>query len=264
MPKLLFILLLIYASSALGQTRTNFQLPKINPVISAQLTTAKGWINNPEGQWISRPNRIPYFIENQHKILIDYERHGLGMDNFIFYQLRKINIYDSTWYILIKKYKDGYYRYPTIKKGWIPSNSYYFFVFGSDELKKLDSIQDGKRNRIVLAPFTQGALEFSNDATFLKDLEKEIAKQLKDETYTEGELIFHIAPYKNKNIVQFQIYGWNDRLSYPPSVLVEHKGKEKIGDYTHDTAEIYNTDSLFDHCYFETDYKSFSNFIKFK
>src|SRR5215813_3084491 len=112
------IFLFVLSSHILySQDRVNKPLPKISKVIQKQLTTATGWMLNPEGQWVSRKNRIPYFIENKSKILIDYETYGLGMDNFVFFQLRDVKISDSTYYVLIKKYRDGYYRYRSIQKG---------------------------------------------------------------------------------------------------------------------------------------------------
>lgn len=105
---ILTLLLSMSISNLFSQERVNKPVPTIGAKVNSQLTKSTGWTLNPEGQWISRSNRIPAFIENEFKTLIDYEKDGLGLDNFISYQMRDIKIQDSTYAILIKKYKDGY------------------------------------------------------------------------------------------------------------------------------------------------------------
>ena len=112
---MLTLVICIITIITFGQTRTNVVLPKINAQVNSQLSKAKGWMLNPEGQWISRQNRIPVCLENQFKTLIDYEKNQMGLDNFISYQFRNIKIKDSTYLILIKKYKVGEYKYFEIK-----------------------------------------------------------------------------------------------------------------------------------------------------
>ncbi len=108
-------------SAVYSQDRVNKKLPKISSQIFGTLTSATGWLNNPEGQWIFRKNRIVKNLNNSFKSIIDYEENGLGIDNFIFYQLRKILINDTSYYILIKKSNSGYYRYATIREDWTPT-----------------------------------------------------------------------------------------------------------------------------------------------
>ena len=126
----------------LAQDRTNKNLPKISIATKGQLIKAIGWTLNPEGQWISRQNRIPVFLENEFKSLIDYERDGLGIDNFISYQLKEIKIGDKTYSILIKKYKDGEFKYPSIKEGWMNYTRLCYYVFETTELEKLNFLKN--------------------------------------------------------------------------------------------------------------------------
>ncbi len=75
----------------------------------------------------------------------------------------------------------------------------------------------------------------------------------------KSTLIFHIAPYKEKNIVQFQIYTSYSKYKIIGGIITEHKAKG--GEYSWSTKQVYLTDELFDHCYYETDYANFTNFL---
>jgi len=238
-----------------SQERINKPIPTIGTQIKGQLSKSTGWMLNPEGQWVYRSNRIPSFIENEFKTLIDYESDGLGFDNFISYQIRDIKIQDSTYSILIKKYKDGYYTYPSINKGWTAYNSVQFYVFNKAELSKLDNVVNDTINLIKIKVLSSNSITWINNETFISDIQKEIVKQNilpeNSNEETEDYLVFQIAPYKTKNIVQFQIYS-----SYGKSIggiIEEHKVKG---------SQIYLSKDLFKYCYYEVDYLTFNNFIK--
>ncbi len=262
---ILIILSLLFTQTFFSQERVNKSIPIIGTKINSQLTKATGWLLNPEGQWISRTNKIPSFIENQYKILIDFEFNGLGIDNFISYQLRDVKIQDSTYAILIKKYKDGYFKYSSIKEGWTAYNSVDYYVFDKKELSKLDSIRNDTINLVRINVLYSKSIEWINNATYISDIQKEILKQVeetKSKYNAENSLIFHIAPYRKKNIVQFQIYssyGSNDLIN---GVFSEYKVTDPNGKYSWDTKKIYLTDELFKYCYFETDVLTFNNFLK--
>ena len=186
-------------SNLFSQERVNKPVPTIGAKVNSQLTKSTGWTLNPEGQWISRSNRIPAFIENEFKTLIDYEKDGLGLDNFISYQMRDIKIQDSTYAILIKKYKDGYYKYETINEGWTAYNSVEYYVFSKHELKKLDSIKVDSINLVKIDIIYSNSITWINNETYISDIQKDIVKQIDEKKETvekENYLIFHIAPYK--------------------------------------------------------------------
>ena len=252
-------ILMINSMSLFSQDRVCKPIPIIGNQIKGQLTKSTGWLLNPESQWVSRPNRIPSFMENKYKILIDYEYEGLGIDNFISYQIRDIKIQDKVYSILIKKYKDGYYKYFSIKKGWTNYNSVIFYVFNKTELSKLDDIVNDSINLIKLNVLYSKSITWINNKTYISDIQKEIIKQIdekKGDKEIEDYLILHIAPYKTKNIVQFQIY--SDYIDIG-GVIKEHKVKDENGKYSW---EIYLSKDLFKYCYYEVDYLTFNNFIK--
>jgi hypothetical protein len=248
-----------------SQERVSKPIPIIGAKVKGQLTKSTGWLLNPESQWVSRPNKIPSFIENQYKTLIDYEYDGLGFDNFISYQIRDVKIQDSTYSILIKKFKDGYYKYSSIKEGWTNFNSVLFYVFNKNELRKLDDVVNDSINMIKINVLYSNNITWINNETYISDIQKEIVRQ-NDEKKSDKEieecLVFHIAPYKTKNIVQFQIYSSNIKYNIIGGIIKEHMIKDENGKYSYNEKQIYLSKDLFKYCYYEVDYLTFNNFIK--
>jgi hypothetical protein len=262
---ILTLIISLSFSNLFSQERVNKPIPTISTKINSQLTKSTGWTLNPEGQWVSRSNRIPAFIENEFKTLIDYEKDGLGLDNFISFQIRDIKIQDSSYAILIKKFKDGYYKYETINEGWTAYNSVEYYVFSKQELKKLDSIKIDSINLIKIDILYSNNVTWINNETYISDIQKDIVKQIEEKKETaekENYLIFHIAPYKSKNKVQYQIYSSYSKYNIIGGIMSEHKVKDENGKYSWDQKQIYLTNDLFKHCYFETDLLTFNSFLK--
>lgn len=272
MKKIILILTLIFNVQLFSQERVSDVTPKISSTVNSSLNKATGWLFNPEGQWVSRDNRIPAFLSNDVKSLIDIGENGLGIDNFISYEFRDIIIKDSTYCILIKKHKDGNYKYSSLKEGWYEYTTVVFYVFRKNELDKLNQIKNDSINLISIDVLYSNNMQFINTATYLTDISKEILRQSK-ETKTENsnnKLFFHIAPYKSKKLVQFNIYSSYSSYKIIGGIIQELKCNEsiqdgykrlKLGDTS--TKTYYMTNELFNHCYFETDYLTFSKFINF-
>lgn len=250
-----------------SQERISKPIPVIGTQIKGQLVKSTGWLLNPEGQWISRPNRIPSYLDNNFKTLLDYEYEGLGIDNFISYQIRDIKIKDSTYSILIKRYKDGYYKYSAIKEGWYNYNSVVFYVFSKNEWVKLDRIVNDSINLIKVNYLYSNSIDWINNETYISDIQKEIVKEIdKKGDNEEGAkfIIFHVAPYKKKNIVQFQIYSSYSKYNIIGGIIKEHEVQDENGKYSFDKKKLYLTNDLFKYCYYEIDFTTFNNFITIK
>lgn len=269
MNKILFCLLLL-PNLIFSQIRENKKLPTISSTSIGSLNKAKGWLYNPEGQWVWRQNRIPYFLPNSEKQFIDVEDYGLGVDNFISYEFRDIKIKDSTYILFIKKYKDGDYKYETIQKGWRNYNSIEYYVVSKSEFQKLALLKDGSVNLIKMWILYHSQLKWTNLETYITDIQKAIANDV-DKFVDFGNtfyLTFHIAPYKSKNVVQFQIYTLYSKYDVVGGIISELKDEDAvIGEMNKimdvDSQKIYAKDKLFKHCYYEVDFTTFIKFIKF-
>src|SRR5690242_10631030 len=104
-----FILLLL-SLSLHAHDRVNKPLPTLGDTIG-YLDSAKGWRLYTDGQWASKPNRIPLNAS-------DDGESGIGADNFYYFLLQELKVGDSTYCILFKPFKHGFYVYPSIHEGW--------------------------------------------------------------------------------------------------------------------------------------------------
>ncbi len=117
-----------------GQDRTVKLKANIATETISQLKIATGWMLNPDEDWISLKNTIPISIASEYNILLNHERKGLGTDNFKYYKLKELTFKDSSYYILIKQYRDGYYTYSSIEEDWNSLISHTVYIFAKSEL----------------------------------------------------------------------------------------------------------------------------------
>ena len=253
MKKLLLILLCV-PLIGLGQERTSQEIAKISKENLGELTESTGWMLNADKEWVSLKNTIPVGgLGSEDNDLLTYEDWGLGTDNFLFYQLRELEYNNKTYYILIKKYRDGWYEYPTIQEDWYKEKGILGYIFDKSELEKMKNIKDGESNMIEIQLIDYVDIEYESEYKSLELMTKKIDWNDKENKY---RLILHIAPYKDKNIVQFQVYATYSKYNIICGIIKEHKVRKE--DYS--MKDIYLSDELFKHCYFETTY---SNFIRF-
>lgn len=248
---ILILLAIIVSINIYSQERINVPLPKISYNPSSQLTFAKGWRLQKNGQWISRNNRIAEEVEPQFKILIDAGSTGLGTDNFISLQFHDLTYNGEKYKILIKKSRDGYYEYPSIFEGWTNTISYNYAVFDKDTLiSELSKIENGIVNTIHVKP-----LKLMKANTFGSSIFKFIASDLAENGFknsnepdNSSDMYFQIAPYKEKSIVQFIIY------DITKSLYGTYWGYRFLSGSTNES-DIKNI-------YYETSYEVFNRFIK--
>jgi len=217
-----------------GQERISRVKPSINSNILGKLNSATGWMLNPVGDWISKKNTIPVYLDPEFDVLLNHERNSLGIDNFVYYQLRELIYNDSTYFVLIKKFRSGSYSYPSIEKDWYTFYAYNAYVFNKNELLKFDSLKDSVPSSISINLIDNIYTEMKTDAEAISLFESKI----KFDNNNEDKLLIEVATYNNKNLVQFQIY-------------------TKYSTYD----MFLDNRSPFKHCYFETTLTSFKNFL---
>jgi len=256
MKKLLIrnTLLIILSSFSLtitvfSQDRTVTLKANISTETVSELKKAKGWMLNEDKEWVSLENTIPTSnLGSRYKSLLDYEEYGLGSDNFNYFKLKEISYKDSTYYVLIKQYRDGWYKYKNIRKGWRQYKSHLAYVFDKNELSKLKNINDSQINKIEIQLIDTHQVNYTAEDKAIELIQTKI--KLDKPLDKNFKLILHIAPYKEKNIVQFQIYiAYNKRIA---GINSSNSGKVK---------QYYLKDDLFKHFYYETDYSTFNKFL---
>jgi len=255
--KLIAMMLFVMVTTiSFGQTeRASIPLPRIATTPSMSLTKATGWGLHENGQWISKANKIPALTETVDEV-----------DNFVSYDFRDIRINDTLYTLFIKKYKTGWWTYPHIYSGWNSTIDGEFFVLKKSDIDSInitnDSINLIKIKALYWGGFDNVAYSRQwNETICINKIKTDITKQISEKKTCDMTLVLHIAPYKNKNIVRFQIYSlsgynsvWTVSNAYEP--------KDPNGKYSWDKLKIYGTNTLFDYCYYEIDYLTFSKFIK--
>lgn len=229
-----------------SQNRTNDKLPIITKT-NGILNTSIGWLKNSSGQWISSKNKIPQDLGENQKLLDNYEKYSLGIDNFRTLEIKDLKIGDSLYTILIKKYKDGFYTYSTIEKDWNNYNSYKYYVISKNEFKKIKDIKKDTLNNLYLDVIYQDDLKYINPKTFNDNvIMKSISKKIKEESTIDGygshKLALNISYFKVKNIVQFYFY---ESYVYNPNYV------KMYGNWKPEENDKY----------FETDILTFKQFI---
>ena len=233
-----------------SQDRTVTPKANITTETISELKKAKGWMLNEDKEWVSLKNTIPTSkLGSKYKSLLSYEDYGLGSDNFNYFKLKEISYKDSTYYVLIKQYRTGWYKYKNIREGWREYNSHLAYVFDKNELSKLNSINDNQINKVEIQLIDTHNVNYTTEDEAIELIQTKI--KLDKPLDKKSKLILHIAPYKEKNIVQFQIYnkGYNNRIG---GINSSNSGKVK---------QYYLKDDLFKHFYYETDYSTFNKFL---
>lgn len=237
------ILLIILFSGCLGfsQQRTNDPLPIISQN-NGKLTTAQGWLKNSSGQWISRKNKIIEDLGEYTKQLENYAEHSIGESNFIYFELKKVNLKGISYDLLVKKSKSGYYTYPAIQEDWNNEIICSYYIFQSDELEQIKKVKSDSLSTIYLDVKHRGFIGFVNDKTNINNsISKDIIKQIKSENNINASLssVLALNLYYNAKVVQFYFY---DRNRY-------------------DSGSI-STGNDYKDRYYETDVLNFNKFIK--
>lgn len=224
-----------------GQDRVDKKLPSVT--LTKSLSQSIGWNLSKSGQWKSRPNRIPKVdVDN---ILLDYESYGLGEDNFLSLQFGEIKIDEKPYHILTKKYKDGYYRYETIQKGWTPCLSVSYYVFDDEEYDKIRNIQFDSKNYIEVKPLCSNDIRLTiTNENMLYQIKKDIMEQKADNfesvLTSDNKLGLMIYPISKQSKVRFKM-----------EIFGRYSDEESIGDFK----------KSFESSYFETSLVSFNSLI---
>ena len=175
MPRLFYILLLT-PFFAFSQERTDSELPKVIDTI-ATIKSAKGWMKNDIGKWVSKPNAIP--SENS--------EYNLTCVEFIEYSLLKISYKNENYFCLIHKEK-------------IETDFWVFNYFLKTKIASADTTIS-----LVFQPVCEGNIY--NTSNFKTSLINEIFKEFANENSLAqyDNLKIDVNLSKSKNYLRFFI-----------------------------------------------------------
>lgn len=175
MPRLFYILLLT-PFFAFSQERTNSDLPKIIDTV-ATLKSAKGWMKNDIGKWVSKPNAIP--VENS--------EYNFNCVDFVEYSLLKISYKNENYFCLIHKAQ-------------IETHFWVLTYFSKTKITSADTTIN-----LVFQPICEGNIY--NTSNFKTSLINEIFKEFAEENSIAqyDNLKIDINLSKSKNYLRFFI-----------------------------------------------------------
>lgn len=171
-------------------------------------------MKNSYSQWVSRPNRIAGDYVGDNAKYIDYQKQGLGIDNFILFQLNEMSYEGKKYLLFSRQSKSGYYKYPQVKEGWMFRDRVFFQVFNPDDFKAADSLKFDTLNTIAIPALYSNEYESStnNNATLAVNVKKAFDGA---RNYTPTCDLYILAkPVSDKQIVRFVIYNRPVGLDY--------------------------------------------------
>ncbi len=171
---LALIVVLICTGSVYTFEREAPALPTISEPL-AVLESATGWMRLPRGEWVSRENRIPKYLSSEFEYLQDSREYALGVDNFGWLQLREMQFAGQSYYLLLKQYRSGYYRYSNIREGWTYSHRLRVYVIDKAYLPSRITLQDRKAALVEIPVTAEFELRYRGNG-YLDDIIARIAE----------------------------------------------------------------------------------------
>jgi hypothetical protein len=221
------------------------------PVISEErsfLESAKGWMLQDNGEWISGKNKIPFkeFEANRSS----KDRYKLGKENFSLLQLREVVVNGQTYSIFIMRYRTGWYEFPILLKGWHNQEGLSFFVFKKSKLLQVlpDSVVYNKPMITNLEVVCEGTLLDYNKKTFLNTVAYQIQKAFVEKTIASHNLLIAVLPVRSsgQDLARFRLLNVvNRKKVYLPYM------------------DPGNVENMFRNSYYETDLGTFRSFIRY-
>lgn len=203
------ILLLLIPFFVLAQSveRKSASLPKISENYTI-LNSATGWTFTDESQWVSGENSLPYKDAKSNKYSLG--SYSFGRDNFIKYELRKVNIDTNSYIILLHYRKSGRYRYPAIRRDYYTFREVVWYVFDESKLKEIlpDDVKFNQAYFVDLDPKYTGVINDILDALSINSVERDIQKSINESfgIYRDKKISFAVFPviYKGEKYVRFR------------------------------------------------------------
>jgi hypothetical protein len=239
---------MLIAVSAYTQERVNAVLPRITKHL-AVLDNATGWILNPEDQWISRKNRIPAFLDPESSSLMDHEVYKLGTDNFISYHKKQIVVDGERHQLIYKLYRNGNYKYESIREGWYNYNSVKYYVVPDSALSFINTIDTGLQKFNIPVTIT-GQIEFLTGNVEANIIKSIAAKRTNEDEINHLKIVIKSLP--KKGLVRFLLYDEEDPNDHSFGFVVLSYSYPDLVDYDKTTLQRF---------YYECSLTAFKTFI---
>lgn len=261
--------LLLHSYSTVANERTNEQLPKIK-ITDKVISSSIGWLKNPEGQWVSRQNRIIANLPESRKEMIDSSQYGMGIDNFKFIQHYNLTLKNKEYDLVIKVVENGRFSSDSVYADWWPSYEYNYFILDKGALNEINLINNkasiNKYKAIYAGKFSNETL--INDVELPNYIQSEIKKVESDDYYSaykdsDKYLIINSYYYSKKDIVRFVLFrgckgGYINVFSTCGGFTRQTSSSDSPAYKKYD---YFFSKNMFDTLYFEVPKNKFDKFI---
>lgn len=248
---LALIVVLICAGAVYAFEREAPVLPTISEPL-AVLESATGWMRIPEGGWVSRENRIPKYLSSEYDVLQDYQEHALGVDNFGWLQLREMGFGGQSYYLLLKQYRSGYYRYSNIREGWTYSERLKVYVINKSDFPPPIKLEDGKATLIEIPVAAQFERFYPSDR-YVDEIAAKVAEGLEE---TDSYLLVNMLRIGDAGRFVMLV---REDVSTAGATIALYDGIDKYEKLPIKFEEVL-TEEVFRNFYYELDYEALETF----
>lgn len=251
MKKILILLAILNCFSITSQERVNSVLPIITGPLKS-IDKATGWLINPEGQWISRKNRIPSYLDQNYGILIDSTDYKLGIDNFNFIRKYTVTIDNVESYLIIKSSTNGYFKYKSIRKDWNTYSTYSYWITTKEDFNNIKVLKNKPYLNNIPVTYS-GDLDINGTLTNEK-ISLALVESLKD-TFKFSDITYlsiNTFYWVKEDVIRFVLFSGltskNNITNIENVSGISYKNK-----IPNDNRKIVASEELFDYFYYEID-----------
>ena len=248
MKKYVFLALFVgLRIPSLGQMeRTNINVSFSTEPIAILDKDIVGWVLVKDGRWESEPNTIkyPYVSKNKDKD----KRLSIGQDNIESIEVFDVLIGEKRYWLYVKYYESGKYKYETRQKGWKKRKDAYYYLVDPYLLPNLLELQDDNSYVFFVKTISHGKLSNIKKKDVLISVHNSIEFPLKSERF----MTWHIRLNKQDNKAQFLICSLHSIFKGTDGILYDYKIRDK---------SIYGNKTMFDHLYYESTYLNLLNIL---
>jgi len=248
--------------------RVNDSLPLVTPT-KQSISSGIGWLKNPEGQWVSRENRIPVFFPADKAKMIDSQQYGTGIDNFLSIRLYNINMDGKDYDLVVKVTSNGNYSSDSVYANWINTIDYNYFVLPKDSFDNV-KIEDGKSLITSFDTIYVGTFRANSELSYREygkrvysDIKEQAKRKFKLHDGSDLKLSINTFYYSKDDVIRFVIFKSCHDREYGFIMYCGGLTRHSSSEYTSITTlrRLIVKPEIFDYLYYEVPANSFLRFV---
>ena len=213
------------------------------------LMPIKGWMFSVDGQWMSGEQVIPVRLNSRETEALKKKENKWGSDNLMQMKIYPLKYGKEKYYVLIKFYTQGYYKYAETKKGWKENLIAYYYIINEQGLKTITTAPNNEELFYKIDLFDSGLLHDTSP----KNAIEEVLKNARIKPNYDRTFNIHLYKKKNEEKVYFFFYAQHKIFIDTEGVLND---SFKVRGKT-----IYGQKQLLQYMYYETSHDDLMSFF---